>query len=548
MRVTKGAQIIAGTALLALAVAACGGGGGGSTGSSPGATTGASDAPVRMEIGEPQKLFYPSDTTETEGAEVLAALFSPLVSYNENKEVVNEVAQSIETEDNKVWTIKLKPGYTWHNGEKLIAQNYVDAWNFASNQENLQSASYFFGRIAGYADLNPGEGKTPTTKEMSGLKAVDDTTLEVTLSKPFSQFPVMLGYTAFYPLPKAAFGPDGKVTEEFAKKPIGQGQFSIDKPYGKGTDQTIDLTRYDAFAGAKPKFSKLQFKIYTSTETAYNDLRGGELDIIDQLAASSISSAKSDLGERYIEQPDAGIGYVGFPLKYNKEYENVKVREAIAMAIDRKTIAEKVFSGTRAPADDFINPAIAGYKQGACTVCIFDPAKAKEVYTAANGPKKLELGYNADGGHKEWIEAVAINLRASLGVEVTVKPFEKFQAILDELDAKKYTGMFRMGWAIDYPSPENYLTPIFSTEAAKTGSNYAGYSSKEFDDLLVKGDTAETPEAGLEAYRQAADVLNKELPYVPVYFYKINAGYSEHLKSVKINLLNQVEWESVEKA
>ncbi|MDF5757846.1 ABC transporter substrate-binding protein [Spongiactinospora sp. TRM90649] len=546
MRVTKGAKLFAGTALLALAVAACGGGG---DSGSPGATSsGGGDTPVRMEIGEPQKLFYPSDTTETEGAEVLAAIFAPLVSYNDQKETVNEVAQSIESTDNTVWTIKLKPNYTWHNGEKLIAQNYIDAWNFAANQENVQSASYFFGRIKGYADLNPGEGKTPSTKEMSGLKAVDDTTLEVTLEKPFSQFPVMLGYTAFYPLPKAAFGTDGKVTEDYAKKPIGQGQFSIDKPYGKGTDQAINLTRYDAYPGAKPKFSKLQFKVYTSTETAYNDLRGGQLDIVDQLAASSISTAKTDLGERYIEQPDAGIGYVGFPLKYNKDYENVKVREAISMAIDRQTIADKVFSGTRAPADDFINPAISGYKQGACAVCVYDPAKAKETYAAANGPKKLELGYNADGGHKEWIEAVANNLRASLGVEVAVKPFEKFQAILDELDAKKYTGMFRMGWAIDYPSPENYLTPIFSTEAAKTGSNYAGYSNKEFDELLVKGDTADTPEAGLEFYRQAADVLNKDLPYIPVYFYKINAGYSEHVKGVKINLLNQVEWESVEKA
>ncbi|MCG5219867.1 ABC transporter substrate-binding protein [Streptosporangium soli] len=544
MRVTKGAKIIAGTALLALAVAACGGGGG--TSSTPDAT-GGGDAAVRMEIGEPQKLFYPSDTTETEGAEVLAALFTPLVKYDDDKKVVNDLAASIESTDNKVWTVKLKPGYTWHNGEPVIAQNYVDAWNFASYQDNAQSASYFFGRIAGYADLAPGEGKTPKAKEMSGLKAVDDSTLEVTLTNPFSQFPVMLGYTAFYPLPKAAFDASGKVTEDYARKPIGNGYFQIDKAYGKGTDQTIDLTLYDKYPGEKPKFNKLQFKVYTKTETAYNDLRAGHVDIIDQLAASNISSAKTELGERYIEQPDAGIGYIGVPLKYNPEYENVKIREAISMAIDRKTISETVFSGTRSPADDFINPAIDGYKQGACAVCTYDPAKAKAAYAEANGPKLLELGYNADGGHKEWIEAVAINLRANLGVEVTVKPFEKFQAILDELDKKTYKGMFRMGWAIDYPSPENYLTPIFSTDAAKTGSNYAGYSNKEFDELLVKGDTAPTVEEGVALYRQAADILIKELPYIPVYFYKINAGFSEHVKGVKINLLNQVEWTSVEK-
>ncbi|GII94769.1 peptide ABC transporter substrate-binding protein [Sinosporangium siamense] len=544
MRVTKGVQLVAGTALLALAVAACGG----SAGTPQQGATGSGEQPVRMELGEPQKLFYPGDTTETEGSEVLNAVFAPLVKYDDAKKAVEEVAQSITTTDNKVWTIKLKPGYTWHNGEPLIAQNYVDAWNYAANQENKQSASYFFGRVDGYKDVSPGEGKTPTSKTMKGLKVVDDSTFEVTLAAPFSQFKTMLGYTSFYPLPKAAFDASGKVTDAYAAKPIGQGQFQFDKPYAKGTDQTIDLTRYDKYIGAKPSFSKLQFKLYTQSEVAYNDLRANNLDIQDQLPATAIATAKTDLGDRYIDQPDAGIGYISFPLKYNKDYENVKIREAISMAIDRKTIADTVFSGTRVPADDFINPAIAGYRQGACAVCTYDPTKAKELYTAANGPKKLEIGYNNDGGHKEWIEAVAINLRSSLGIEVTVKPFEKFAAILDDLAAKKYGGMFRMGWAIDYPSAENYLAPIFSTGAIETGSNYSGYSNPEFDELIAKGDSAKTEEESLKFYQQASDILIKDLPYIPVYFYRVNAGYSTSVKGVKIDLQNHVVWESVQKS
>ncbi|MFF5249719.1 ABC transporter substrate-binding protein [Streptosporangium sp. NPDC000095] len=541
MRVTKSARVTAGAALLALALTACGGS------TSPDGGAAGADQPVRMELGEPQKLFYPGDTTESEGSEVLAAIFAPLVGYDENKQVVDEVAESIESPDNTVWTIKLKPGYTWHNGEKLIAQNYVDAWNYAANQDNVQGANGFFSRIDGWADLNPGEGQTVSTKEMKGLKVVDESTFTVTLSKPFSQFKTMLGYTAFYPLPKAAFGPDGKITEEYARKPIGQGYFQIDKPYNKGTDQTIDLTRYDAFAGTKPKFAKLQFKLYTSPETAFNDLAAGNLDIHDSLPPSAIARAKSELGERYMDEADAGVGYIGFPMQYNKTYANVKVREAISMAIDRKTIAEKVFSGTRAPADDFINPLLDGYRAGACAACGYDPDKAKAQYAENNGPKTLELGYNTDGPHKEWIEAVANSLRANLGIEVTVKPFEKFASILDELDKKTYGGMFRMGWAIDYPSAENYLTPIFSTVAIKTGSNYAGWSNKEFDELLSKGDTAPTQEEGLKFYQQADDILIKELPYIPVYFYRTNAAFSQHVKGVKINLLNQIEWAEVEK-
>lgn len=544
MRVTKGAQIVAGTALLALAVAACGGGG-----STTGNSASSADTPVRMELGEPQNLLVPSNTTESEGAEVLAAVFEPLVNYDANKQAVEAAAESISSDDNKVWTIKLKPGYTWQNGEPVVAQNYVDAWNYAANQDNAQGAGYFFGRVEGYADLNPGEGKAVTTKEMKGLKVVDDTTLQVTLTAPFSQFKTVLGYTAFYPLPKAAFGPDGKVTAEYGEKPIGQGLFKLDKPYKKGTDQTIELSVYDKYPAKKPAgWTKLQFKLYNSSETAYNDLQADNIDIHDSLPASAIASAKTALGDRYQDQPDAGVGYIGFPLQYNDQYKDIKVREAISMAIDRKTIAETVFSGTRSPADDFINPAIDGYRQGACAACTYDPGKAKEQYAAAKGPATLELGYNADGGHKEWIEAVANNLRANLGVEVTVKPFEKFANILDDLDAKKYKGMFRMGWAIDYPSAENYLTPIFSTGAIKTGSNYAGYSNKAFDDAVAAGDQAPTAEEGLKLYQKADDILIKDLPYIPVYFYRNNSGYSTKVKNVHINLLNQVEWADVEKA
>jgi peptide/nickel transport system substrate-binding protein/oligopeptide transport system substrate-binding protein len=544
MRVTKGAQIVAGTALLALAVAACGGGG-----STTGNSASSADTPVRMELGEPQNLLVPSNTTESEGAELLAAVFEPLVNYDANKQAVEAAAESITSDDNKVWTIKLKPGYTWQNGEPVVAQNYADAWNYAANQDNAQGAGYFFGRVEGYADLNPGEGKAVTTKEMKGLKVVDDTTLQVTLTASFSQFKTMLGYTAFYPLPKAAFGPDGKVTAEYGEKPIGQGLFKLDKPYKKGTDQTIELSVYDKYPAKKPTgWTKLEFKLYNSSETAYNDLQADNIDIHDSLPASAIASAKAALGDRYQDQPDAGVGYIGFPLQYNDAYKDIKVREAISMAIDRKTIAETVFSGTRSPADDFINPAIDGYRQGACAACTYDPGKAKEQYAAAKGPATLELGYNADGGHKEWIEAVANNLRANLGVEVTVKPFEKFANILDDLDAKKYKGMFRMGWAIDYPSAENYLTPIFSTGAIKTGSNYAGYSNKAFDDAVAAGDQAPTAEEGLKLYQQADDILIKDLPYIPVYFYRNNSGYSTKVKNVHINLLNQVEWAEVEKA
>ncbi|MFC6086876.1 peptide ABC transporter substrate-binding protein [Sphaerisporangium aureirubrum] len=548
MRVTKGAQIVVGTALLALAVAACGGGGGDTSGAGSSAGAGAAGA-VRVEIAEPQHDLIPGNTTETSGAEVLNALFVGLVDYDADKKPYNRVAESIESPDSKMWTIKLKGTYKWHNGEPVVAQNFVDSWNFTANGANAQEGNYFFGSIAGYDEMNPGEGKTPTATTLSGLKVVDDTTFTVELKNPFSGFPTMLGYTAFYPLPKAAFESEGKLKADFGSNPIGNGPFKMSKPWKRGSDQTIATVRNDDFSEGKAKIEAVDFKIYTDLNTAFNDLRAGNLDIMDQLPAEAISTAKQEFGDRYIEQPSSGIGYIGFPIKNGGDYaKNKDIRKAISMAIDRKTITETVFSGTRVPADDFISPVVSGYRQGACgEACTYDPAKAKALFEQAGGAKAgaIEIGYNADGGHKEWIEAVANNLRTNLGAEVTPKPVEKFATILDDLGAKKWPGAFRMAWIMDYPSPENYLRPIFGSGAS---SNYSGYSSKEFDDLLTQGDSAKTIEEGVQSYQKADDLLLDELPYIPVYFYQTNGAFSTHVKNVKIDPFERIDLFNVEKA
>ena len=127
---------------------------------------------------------------------------------------------------------------------------------------------------------------------------------------------------------------------------------------------------------------------------------------------------------------------------------------------------------------------------------------------------------------------------------MTAKPFEQFQTILNDLDAKKYQGAFRMAWNMDYPDMENYLRPIFSKEAITNGSNYSGYVNEDFEKLLVKGDQAATHEDAVKQYQQADDVLLKDLPYIPLYFYTLNTGFSDKIKSMKIAGHN-ILWDSV---
>ncbi|GAA2776173.1 ABC transporter substrate-binding protein [Kitasatospora sp. CM 4170] len=539
---TQTKWLVAATAI-ALAATAC------STSSKSNDKASSGGGTIAVQLGEPQHGLVPQNTAESEGTEVENALFAGLVDYDFKTNAPKlRVAESIETTDSKVWTIKIKDGYTFHNGEKVTAKSFVDAWNWGANQDNAAEGLPFYAKIEGSEELAPGKDKKPTAKELKGLKVVDDKTFTVTLAAPFSQFKTMLGYNPFYPLPQAFFA-DPKA---FGDKPIGNGPFEMDGSWEH--NKQIKVKRYENFPASdgKAKLQGVTFKIYDNLDTAYNDLRADNIQATDKLPISAMAGVKAEFGDRYIYKPESGVGYIGFPIATNPAaYGKPEIRKAISMAIDREAITKTIFSGTRVPADDFVNPLIPGYRKGAMgDAAKYDPAKAKELFTTAGGVPNntIELGYNADGGHKEWIEAVGNQLKKNLGVEVTFKPFEKFGKILDALGDKQYSGAFRMAWSMDYPSIEDYLRPIFSKIAIDNGSNYGGYVNEKFETLLDQADQAKTDDEALKLYQQADDVLVQDLPYIPVYTYMSSAAYSKKIKNFDTDAQGRMNLAQVELA
>lgn len=537
MRGATSAKWVAGAVIVAMAATACG------TGKDDAGSGGGN---ITVHLGEPQHGLVGQNTAESEGAEVLNAVFTALVSYdNKTNEPQLAAAESISTTDSKTYTIKVKDGFTFHNGEKLDAQSFVRAWNWGANQENAAEGLPFFSKIEGSEELAPGKDKKPTAKELKGLKVVDEMTFTVTLKDPFSQFKTMLGYNAFYPLPKA-FEADPKA---FGEKPIGNGPFQMDGAWEH--NKQIKVKRYDKYpAEGRAKLAGVTFKIYDNLDTAYNDLRADAIQITDKLPVSAMASVSQEFGDRYIYKPESGVGYVGLPIAQNPEaFGKPEIRKAISMAIDRDAITKTIFNNTRKPADDFVSPIIPGYRKGALGEAgTYNPTKAKELFTQAGGVpgNKIELGYNADGGHKEWIEAVANQLKANLGIEVTAKPFTKFGEMLDELGASKYKGAFRMAWVMDYPAMENYLRPIFSKVAIENGSNYGHYVNEEFETLLDKADKSADAAEGQKLYQQADDILVKDLPYIPVFTYMSSSAYSKTVKNVEVDAQGRMDLAKVE--
>ena len=527
---------------VALLVAGCGGDDGDDKGT--GTDKGDSGGTFSIEISNPQFLV-PTNTNETSGSEVLDALFTGLVNYEPetNEPVPSELAESIETTDQQNYTIKIKEGWTFHNGDPVTAQSFVDSWNYGALNKSGQNNNYFFGGIDGYADLNPDDPNPeddvvpPATAEtLSGLKVVSDTEFTVALTAPDNTFYAALGYTAFYPMTKASLADP----EAFEKAPIGNGPFMMEGEVEP--NRQIVVKKFADYKGTQPKADGITFKIYQSLDTAYNDLRAGNLDIMDSLPPSALASAPTELGDRYKEFPSSYYQFLGFPT-FDPRFQKVEIRKAVSMAIDRAAIAKTVFQNTRVPADGFVNPVVAGYREGVCgEACTYDPAAAKTMLEAGGGLDSMSITYNADGGHKEWTEAACNQIKQNLGVACKAIPKSAFDVLLDDLDkakAKKQGfGPFRLGWIMDYPSMQNYLGPLYGTTGS---SNYYGYSNETFDKLVADGQAAATPEEAIASWQEAEDILVEEFPVAPLWFGVTNSAVSENVSNLSIDPFDRID-------
>lgn len=528
MRFTRTAKTLGTVAIAALALTGCGGGttGGGQATSDP-------NKIITAYSNEPQNPLLPANTNEENGGRVIELLFEGLRAYDPSGKPINALAESIETVDAQNWTIKVKKGTKFTNGEEITAATFVDSWNFAALSTNLQINGSFFESIEGYDAVSAvqtttdAEGKTTSTPEpsahtMSGLVLKDSSTIEVKLAQPEADWSLRLGYSAFYPLPSAAL----KDPKAFGENPIGNGPYKMAKEGAWVHDQSISLVRNDEYDGPrKAKNGGVTFKFYTDPGPAYTDLQAGNLDVSDVLPSNALKTYKNDFQGRNAAKPAAVNATLIIP-PYNPNFQGEAGklrRQALSYAINRKEICQVVFSGTRTPAMEFTAPVLDGYsdKIPGNEVLNFDPAKAKDLWSQAekiqpyDGSKPLLIASNTDGGNKDWIDAVANGFKNNLGIPSEVQPFAKFAEVLDLRMSQSIQGLTRGGWQGDYPSLYNFLGPVWKTGAS---SNYEKFSYPEFDKLLQEGLAAkETNEANAK-FNQAQEVLFEELPGLPLWY------------------------------
>lgn len=529
MRGATSAKWAACAVAVALAATACGGGGGGGGGGAAGI--------VSSSWGDPQNPLEPANTNEVQGGKVLDMLFRGLKRYDPKTGAAKDMlAEKIETTDSTTFNITVKDGWTFSDGEKVTAKSFVDAWNYGANLKNNQKNAYFFGYIDGYDKVHPDKGEA-SADTLSGLKVTGERTFTVKLNQKFSLWPDTLGYVAFAPLPKAFFDNHSA----WLSKPVGNGPYTVNS-YTKGSK--LEMRKWDGYPGAdKAQNGGVDLKVYTDNNTAYTDLTAGNLDLVDDVPASQLKNVKADLGDRYINTPAGIIQTLAFPY-YDAAWNTpgaAKVRKGLSMAINRAQITDTIFRKTRTPATDWTSPVLGadgGYKDGLCgDACKYDPAAAKKLIQDGGGIPggQVKISYNADtGSHKEWVDAICNSVNNALGNDKACvgNPVGTFADFRNQITQSKMSGPFRAGWQMDYPLIQNFLQPLYYTNAS---SNDGKWTNAEFDKLVNEAN-AETDKAkAVGLFQQAEGVLRDQMGAIPLWYQNGSAGYSTRVSNVALN-------------
>ena len=521
-------SLVAAGAAIVMLLSGCG-----STGTSN--SSNASDSNIISVYGsEPAHPLFPGNTTEAGGGKVVDQLFAGLVTYDAKGGIHNEVADSITSSDNAThYVIKLKSGWKFTDGTPVTAHSFVNAWNYTANSANKQASASFFSTIEGYDDLQKPDVDPKAT--LSGLTVVDDNTIDVKLSQPDSAFPVKAGSHAYMPLPESAF----KDPKKFGQHPVSNGPYKF---VSWQHNHSIEMVKNPDYKGNRvAKNDGLNFKIYTSPDSAYADLRGGNLDFTNTIPDTALTSFQSDKSLKAYNEPGGNTLTFTIPEwleHFGQNEEGNLRRQAISMSIDRKTVAEKIFHGTATPAVDFLAAPISAYSKElkGNEVLKYNPSKAKELWAKADAISKydgqLTFSYNADGGAKPLYDAVVNQLKNNLGIDAATNPIPTFQEFRDAVTNRQMKGAFRTGWQPDYPSAENYLWQLYSTAAADgNGSNDGDYKSPAFDDLCKQAAAASSTDDANKLYQQAEEILLNDLPAIPLYYSNASGVASLNVKS-----------------
>ncbi len=475
-------------------------------------------------LGEPASLD-PHKISGTWENYIVGDMFVGLTTENPKAEPIPGVAESWTiSEDGTVYTFKLRES-VWSDGTPLTADDFVYSMQRILAPETAAQYASLLYVIKGAEAVNKGKAKAETL----AVKAIDKQTLEITLTGPAPFFLELLTHYTAYPVPK-------HIIEKYGKDWAKPEHIAVNGPYTLKEwlpNTHVVLVKNDRFwDAAEVSLDELVFYTQEDRVAVQKRFRAGEIDIATDFASDQIDWLRKNLPDETHIAPYMGVYYYPFNTK-RKPFDDVRVRKALSMAVNREALTEKVLKTGELPAYSFVPPGIANYDNPAEVSWKSMPyaermKEAKKLLKEAGydskNPLKLTLSYNTSENHKRIAVAIA-SMWKPLGViaELNNKEVKVHYANLKEGDFE----VARAGWIADYNDAQNFL---YLLESRTGANNYGKFSNAEFDKLMLAAEKEADLQKRGELMRKAEAIAMEELPIIPIYH---NVSKSLVAKNVK---------------
>lgn len=487
----------------------------------------------RGNTADPETLD-PHKTSTVYEAHVLRDLFEGLVIHNGKGEIVPGVADSwTSSADGLIHTFKLRRTARWSNGEPVQASDFVFAYRRIMNPETGAKYAKILYAIKGAESANKGKANV----DDMGVRAIDAGTLELTLERPTPYFLELLSHQTALPLHPATVAKHGS---NFVKPEnwVSNGPYVL-KEFVPGSH--IKTAKNTAFHdAANVKIDGVMFYPTKDTAAAIRRFEAGELHSNDDIPADQIKALKTKFGDRIKLAPYLGTYYLAVNTK-KPPFDDVRVRQALSMAIDREFLADKIWGNTMVPGYSFVPPGIGNYGDPAFAdykemspVDREDEAKAllKEAgFGPGDKPLKVEIRFNMTDNNRATIVAIAEQWK-QIGIETTQIHTDAKTHFAHLRDGGDFD-VARAGWIGDYSDPQNFL---FLLESDAVGLNYAKYKNLDYDDLMRKAATETNLAERKKVLFAAETIFMRDLPYIPVLYYGSKNIVSPKLVGWETNL------------
>ncbi|MFC1987642.1 peptide ABC transporter substrate-binding protein [Chloroflexota bacterium] len=479
----------------------------------------------------------PAISGDATSHEYIVQIFSGLVSLDDNLEPAPDIAQEWEvSNDGRTYTFDLWQDVKFHSGRGVKAADFKYSWQRACDPATgSMTAATYLGDIVGVSDVLAG-----ASKEISGVRVIDDYTLEVTIDAPKSYFLSKLTYPTAFVVDKA----NVESGNEWWHSPNGTGPFKLKQWDG---NNLLVLERNELYYGKLAGVSSVAFHLWAGVPV--NLYETSAIDVAD-VYQSYIDKATDEAGPFYRELiivPELSYTYIGFNTT-KPPFDDVNIRQAFSLAIDKDKLVSLVFRDMMQRADGILPPGMPGFNDKLSGLN-YDVAKAKQLikeskYGDVSKLPPITITTSGWGGLiSSGLEAIIQQWRENLGVEVKVRQLEPERYIYHLHEEKDE--MFDMGWIADYPHPQDFLDILFHSGA---DNNYGEYSNPEVDALLERASVELDDKLSLVLYQQAEQILVDDAACIPLWFGQNYILVKPYVKGYDLNpmgiaLLNGVSIE-----